>query len=225
MSTNRVRELDTFESALLTELKGVVAERATTPVPDALEPNAEPPRRRRTLGWAAAAAAAATIAIVATNLGSAPSAFAVSKASDGQVTVTINQLEGAEALEDALAAHGIRADVTYPPEGKGCAPGRYTEAAPDASRQPMSAGMSQEGKSTFTIPSGYLRSGETFVIESTWPGGADQSWAVRLGIAEGAVAECQLVDVDWPRIGPAPSGPGADSGSGVAEQDTVTAGP
>jgi hypothetical protein len=97
--------LDSFEAKLLTELRGVVRESMEF---------ARPAGTRRV--WAAAAAAvvaggAAAIAVPLTSVGSP--AFAIEKKADGDVVVTIDRLEDAAALQQALAAHGLPARVSY----------------------------------------------------------------------------------------------------------------
>lgn len=96
--------LDTFETKLLAELRTAVQ---VQPEPIAF--------RRRSRAYAAAAAAvagiAAAIAVPLTSGGSP--AFAVQDKSDGSVVVTIDRLEDAAGLQDALAAHGLPATVDY----------------------------------------------------------------------------------------------------------------
>lgn len=104
--------LDSFESALLSELRDTVAERSA-------EGRAGQPRRRKPLLIAAAAATAvaATVSTVVFGLGSgglAPAAaFSVSAENDGDIVVTIHRLDDADGLEQALAEHGITAEVSY----------------------------------------------------------------------------------------------------------------
>ncbi len=112
-STNP-RDLDQFESALLTELREHVAAR---PAPDVVT---APVRHQRRFGrWAtgfAVAAATATAVVIASPGGPGVSpAYAVSQQSDGDVVVTIHRLEDSEGLEAALREHGIDADVSYDP--------------------------------------------------------------------------------------------------------------
>jgi hypothetical protein len=97
-------KLDTFEAALLSELREHVSTRA--------------PQRRPVRRWAAGLLAAAAIGgvFVATGIGGGPTAapaYAVQLEDDGSVVVTIHTLEDAAGLESALADHGIDADVSY----------------------------------------------------------------------------------------------------------------
>jgi hypothetical protein len=101
-------ELDSFDRALLTELRQVAAERATAPV-----------RRTTRKRWALAGsgiAAAAVTTFGITTLGSS-AAYAVDETGDGDVIITIHELDDADGLEEALADHGIEADVDYQSDG------------------------------------------------------------------------------------------------------------
>ena len=104
--TSPRRELDTFESALLQELRSEVTRSASA------SPRPARGRRRLALG----AAAAAVTGVVAVALGAGPGstpAYAVTEDSSGDVVVTVHELQDASGLEDALRAHGIDADVTF----------------------------------------------------------------------------------------------------------------
>jgi hypothetical protein len=92
---------DTFEQGLLTELRGHVAERATARVP------------HRRLRWLAGPVAAAGAAIaIGVALLQPAAAYAVTESGD-EVVVTISRLDDADGLEQALADHGIEAEVDY----------------------------------------------------------------------------------------------------------------
>src|SRR6478609_11039498 len=108
--------MNTFESSLLTELRGYVAERSE----DA------PVRRRSRARWAwAAAVPAATLATVGALVlsSSAASAYSLDKTTNGDIVVKIEALSDAAGLENALRANGVDAHVDYsavattPPEG------------------------------------------------------------------------------------------------------------
>jgi hypothetical protein len=95
--------LDTFETALLGELRAHVAERSTT--------STAPSTWRRRL-----VALVAVVATAAAGFALRPDpAFAVD-ARDGDIVVTISSLEDADGLEDALAMQGVTADVAYEAE-------------------------------------------------------------------------------------------------------------
>jgi hypothetical protein len=95
--------LDSFEENLLIELRTVVTKRRETPT-----------NRRRSavrVGSIGAVAAAAVGGIMLSN-GATP-AFAVTGDSAGDVTVQVTELEDAAGLQQALAEHGVIADVSY----------------------------------------------------------------------------------------------------------------
>lgn len=106
--------LDSFERDLLTELRSVVTERAAAAAPR----TAPPSRRRRPLQAASAVGALVAAAGAAVLAGGSP-AFAVDTTDDGSVVVTINELDDADGLEEALADHGVRAEVDYAGDGPG----------------------------------------------------------------------------------------------------------
>ena len=102
-------EFDSFDRALLTELRQVAAEPAAARV------------RRTRKRWAyvgTGVAAAAVTAFGLTSLGS-PAAYAVDETGDGDIVITIHELDDADGLEQALADHGIEADVDYQSDGFG----------------------------------------------------------------------------------------------------------
>jgi hypothetical protein len=101
---NNKTDLDSFDRALLTELRQVAAEQATAPV------------RRTRKRWAYAGTGVAAAAVTAFGLSStlgSPSAYAVDEQGDGDIVITIHELDDADGLEQALAEHGIEADVDY----------------------------------------------------------------------------------------------------------------
>ena len=125
-------ELNTFEAALLAELRQYVAtgERAarnlsthrvpaTTPTAVPAEPGGWR-RRLTTFGAAAASVIAITVSAFALR---PEAAFAVDVESDGDVVVTIRSLKDAAGLEDALADEGVEAVVAYDANAAKPAPG------------------------------------------------------------------------------------------------------
>ncbi len=194
--------LDHFEESLLRELKAIADEHPAPAWAGARMSQPRPGWQRPAVRVLAAAAAAAGIAgYLATPLGSSP-AFAVTSEPNGDVTVTVNRPEGAQALEDALAAKGIRADVVFPTDGMQCRDGRYTEA-PAATRtdRPFAFDAGPSGEK-ITIPLGLVGPDETLVLESmTLPPkttGADgpqapqggQTFVMKVALATGSVAPC-----------------------------------
>lgn len=203
-TTTRDAPLDGFELSLLTALREVAAAQGAA---TAYEPVATPARmphgpllRRPAVRLAAAAAAVATGvgAYLVSPAGTSP-AFAVTTGADGDVTVTVNRLDGAASLEKALKAAGITADVTFPARGNQCRVGRYADAPPSGAggdRVLMSATSSATGGQSITIPKGAIGPGQTFVLESMWP--SEGTWAMRVGIAQGPVGACVEEDYTPP---------------------------
>jgi hypothetical protein len=197
---------NTYEDRLLTELRQVVTE------------NPAPVTPSRRFGWkprlviggvAAALVAAGAVAVVET---SATPAFAVTPNKDGSVTVTINKLSDAEGLQRELIAAGVPTVAKYLPIGKTCAPDWYkpAQAGPTSMKMTLT-----DGHLTFTISRHQLRKGQTLIISTqngvgTGPGGeqAEMS-AVGMGVAQGPVGVCHVVDAKLPP----PGQPGAGGGS------------
>ena len=102
--------LNSFETGLLVELRQHVAERAADP-----RPKRPPVRRRVAFATSAAAAVALTVGGLALRPDAA-AAFSVEQQSDGDVMVTITDMSDADGLEQALAEHGVTADVSYNPQ-------------------------------------------------------------------------------------------------------------
>lgn len=110
--------LDSFESALLTELRQHVVD---APAPER-EPQRSPGRRPRRLRLAAVGATGVAASVVAVfglgSTGGSP-AYAVAQDGDGDVIVTVHRLDDASGLEKDLAAQGIDATVRYDADGLG----------------------------------------------------------------------------------------------------------
>lgn len=174
--------LDSFETALLDRLRDHVASPA---------PRATPRTSTRwPLGIATVAASAAAVTAVA-GLGGTP-AYSVQEGNAGEIVVRVNAPEDAEGLEDELAEHGIRADVTYLEDREQCAAGRYTAVDRNVGGMEVSIGAE---RLTVTLPPGAVRVGETFVMaisgEVIDPGGYS-AWT-EFDVAEGTVAPCTAV--------------------------------
>jgi hypothetical protein len=117
-------------------------------------------------------------------------AYAVSRGINGEVTVRVMRLEGAEGLERALRDHGIAADITYLPEGKQCAPGRYTAVNTPG----PTLGVSSEFFEV-TIPPGAVGQDDTFVLSAAVVLIQDGvSASVEFDIAHGAVGPCRVIE-------------------------------
>lgn len=214
-------QLDGFELALLHELQEVSRDQARPgPSPAGPSPTDRFRRRRWVLPLGAAAAGAVVLALVQP-LGAGSPAFAVTE-QDGQVTVEINRLEGPQALEEALAEHGITAVVDYPEPGTQCSPGRYQQAPPsgDGSGTTGATGTSAGGQggdagdgAVFSMtldPADYT--GRTLVLEAVWFD--DVAFALSSGVAQGPVGPCDPVPSDLlQELDPQQvEGPGADTG-------------
>ncbi|MFF3437797.1 hypothetical protein [Streptosporangium sp. NPDC002721] len=198
-----------FEERLLMELKTEMAERA------AREPAPRPRgimTRTRLVAAAALTAVAVAIPLV---LGGGTAAYAVTKNSDGTLIVTINELQDSEGLQAALNAQGIKADVTYTPRDKVCAPGRFASAdyaygGPNPKN--MTAEQREEfnrpehwrsrdvarpiAKDKFRISPNFMRPGETLVLEFRLGNDPRVGWSFGnwLAKADSSVRPCTLVD-------------------------------
>ena len=181
------RPLDSYETALLHELRGEVERRAVltsdVPATATVTPARRTVRRRLVLAGASVAAVAAAVTVPLALGGSA--AYAVSPNSDGSVTVTIQRPEDADGLQRALAANGVNAEVDYVPSGYVCDPERYTPAD-GPSTGPVSVQSSAEGM-TFTVPRAMGDAGRTLVIVMS---GDQHSGSLEVLSAQGTVGAC-----------------------------------
>jgi hypothetical protein len=174
-------ELDHFETRLLAELRREV---------DGLAPVAAR-RPRRTIAAIAGAAAAAVAAVVLVPGLGTSAAYSVQEGNSGEVVVEITRPEDAAGLEQALADHGIAADVTYLPDLATCAPGRYVPVAREVG---LSLAMGRD-LVRVTLPPGAVRDGETFVmVWSVEPAGEHGTAAsVVADVTADPVGACQVV--------------------------------
>lgn len=189
MNHSPAKNLDHFETALLNELQTEVAHQAlVTSRPQVV---GGPARWQHRRGWqltGAAAAAALAVALLVPALAPTP-AYAVTER-NGEVNVRVNRLEGAEALERALAEHEIVADITYLQPNKQCAAGRYAAVATPGLMLSVAATWFE-----VTIPAGTLGEGDTFVLDASVEPHDDGFRArVNFDIGHGAVAPCKIVD-------------------------------
>ncbi|SEE09357.1 lipase chaperone [Ruania alba] len=195
MNTRTEAPLDTFETELLTELRNVVSERASTDCsPEHLATRRKPVRRTVSL---AGVAAAAVIGLAVWQW-TAPSdpAYAVEQTPDGTISFSLFTPTAADDLEAALSEHGLAADITVLPMGQVCAEGRYSAAGVD----PNQYVEHTDNGVVATIPPDLLDDGETLVAEFSGlladlqPGGDPIS--VDLAVAVGDVAACIPVDME-----------------------------
>jgi hypothetical protein len=112
---NSTDQLDSFETALLAELRREVAEH---PAP-ASGPVRRPRRRLRLAAVGVTGVAASVVAVLGLGGTGGSPAYAVDRDASGDVTVTIHRLDDAAGLEQALRAQGIDADVSYDPNRNG----------------------------------------------------------------------------------------------------------
>lgn len=143
------REHDShFEERLLDELKNVVAQRAAEQeLATEAETDAGGWRRAPRLALGAAAVCAAAAAVIAFNSGSSDTsrAFAVEQQDGGGVTISVYSAEDAPGLEGALAAAGIRSQVTWLPAGMTCSEPRFTPSSAKTSGGGTIGGMTLAG--------------------------------------------------------------------------------
>ena len=141
---NGTTQLDSFETALLSELRREVAEHpAPTPSP---APSRSPRRRLRLAAVGAAAVAASLVAVFGPGSSGGSPAYAVEKNSSGDVIVTVHRLDDADGLESALRAKGIDADVSYDADGFGPTVGMGPDGAPlPGSQVPPAPGQGKGG--------------------------------------------------------------------------------
>lgn len=181
--------MKTFEADTLDAFKRYITE--TAPAPSR-------PAARRKVGWkiraavgAAVAAATVTGIALATQTGPA-AAYSVTSRSDGVVVLKIYEYRDAAALERRLSELGVRAHVTYLPEGMGCQPGRYHRVDNvDSLLQLGFAASTDEPRLRFgvTIDKKALQSNQSVVIEVS--GGAEGHQRVNnADVADGPVAAC-----------------------------------
>jgi hypothetical protein len=128
------KTLDSFESALLLELRQHVAEH---PAPEPVRVR-RPRRRLRLAAVGATGIAASVVAVFGLGSGGGSPAYAVDLDSDGDVIVTVHRLDDAEGLEKALAAKGIDADVSYDADGS---TGQFSVSDPDGASDQVPQGQ------------------------------------------------------------------------------------
>lgn len=185
---------DHFETALLDELTTYAEERRRTTTM----------RRRIVLVGAAAAAAAGLVLAPGFGAQNTP-AYSVQEGNDGEVIVTVRDLDDAAALERAIEARGIKVDVTFLRPGTRCASGRYQVVNRALTGLLMRVGTDEF---TVTIPPGTVRDDETFVLSAahqTFPDTVDAagneltdrvSFAVEAELAAGSVEPCRVEQGD-----------------------------
>ncbi|MFN8215669.1 MAG: hypothetical protein U0R71_03645 [Solirubrobacterales bacterium] len=118
-----------FEERLLTQLRGVVAERAAEADADGASAKGARPAWRRAprlaLGGGVALAAVGAALLVSAGSDSTPAAFAVEAQEGGGVKIEIYDLGDPEGVEQALAEAGVRSQVSFLPAGMTCREPHY----------------------------------------------------------------------------------------------------
>ncbi len=184
------RELDTFETALLVELRDVVKTRSGS-APEAAVV-ASRTRIPRKLALAAAAAVAAVMVVLVPGVSSSP-AYAVTEEVGGEVTVSIDRLEDAQQLQDALKSHGVRADVKYLGDNMQCQPGRF-EPATSTSTSRTTFNVSTDGI-TVVLDRRDVDNGQTVVIAASRVRDGIHG---EVGVADGEVGPCRQLPLPNP---------------------------
>ena len=134
---NNDTQLDSFETALLAELRREVSEH---PAPETTAATIRRPRRRRLLAGGATVVAASVVAVFGLGAGGGSPAYAVEKNSAGDVIVTVHRLDDSAGLEKALRAQGIDADVRYAADGWGPTVGFGPDGLTGGDQPPPSTG-------------------------------------------------------------------------------------
>lgn len=181
------RPLDSFESSLLTELRAQVA------LHEAADPSPSRRTKRRVLGVSLGGVVAAGIAALGISTLSTP-AWSVSE-SNGELTVKVNRLEGAENLEKELEKHGVTADINFLEPGMKCAEGRFVPGPARKGTQLSVGGETFEVK----LDAGVVDKDETLVLwASVQQYESGNRSSVEFDVAEGPVAPCNPVaDPRW----------------------------
>ncbi|SDQ57060.1 hypothetical protein [Thermostaphylospora chromogena] len=175
---------------------------------------AQPRRRLPRLAVLAPALTLAAAAVVAAPLvfGGGQPAYAVSKNQDGTLTITINEAKDPKALEATLRDMGVNAVVDYIPIGKRCTPQpRSTEFLPreevmnPADGKPLLIWPPNTDQPGYRIDPSAVKPGQTAVLEFTVSeDGKGTAAGIWVGISNGPVAPCTLVDSDEAPLGPPP---------------------
>ncbi|MFF5213334.1 hypothetical protein [Streptosporangium sp. NPDC000396] len=199
------------------ELKAEINERAER------GPVRKPMRRRLLAGVAVAGIAAAAFVAVPLVAGSESPAYALTKNSDGSITLKINELRDPGQVEKDLEKMGVKADVTYFKLGKECAPGRYKGSWPQIdsadvkSKDPKVKAKIKElmenslpAKAHDVIDGGVriypreIKPGQTVIMdfhENNKAKGSenpDIEWEFGFDVTDGPVKPCTVIDVSIP---------------------------
>ncbi|MBN6056135.1 hypothetical protein JYK22_29680, partial [Nonomuraea sp. RK-328] len=151
------------------------------------------------LGLAAAAAVAVPLFV-----GGGSPAYAVTDNPDGTVRIQINEVRDADKLEADLRAKGMNVVVDYVPQGKKCSPQpRAARFLPEEEAPLDVLPTGQEHDAVFVIDPRVIKDGQTGVLEVSVfeaPDGPAVVTTLSARVAEGAVADCTLVDATEPPL-------------------------
>jgi hypothetical protein len=180
MSMNNDTQLDSYETALLAELRREVSER---PAPETTAVPVRRPRRRRLIAGGATVVAASVVAVFGLGAGGGSPAYAVETNSAGDVTVTVHRLDDAAGLENALRAQGIDADVSYDADGIDATYGIDSGGQPSTGDQAPGGDAGASGNLDSQGGSGHTESGPNAGAPDEGPCdlGADPATLTRQG--------------------------------------------
>ncbi|NUW37400.1 hypothetical protein HTZ77_39275 [Nonomuraea sp. SMC257] len=151
------------------------------------------------LGLAAAAAVAVPLFV-----GGGSPAYAVTDNPDGTVRIQINEVRDADKLEADLRAKGMHVVVDYIPQGKKCGPQPRAERFLSPEEAPLVVlPTGKDHQPGFVVDPRVIKDGQTGVLEFSVfeaPDGPAVVAAVWARVAEGAVADCTLVDTTEPPL-------------------------
>ncbi|GLH99986.1 hypothetical protein [Phytohabitans aurantiacus] len=195
------RPLAPYEERLLAELRGVVAERATSTAAPVRTFRASRPRARFAVGLGAAAALAIAAGIGGPALlgaGDGP-AFAADKDPDGSIRIYIREYSDPKGLQERLRQLGVDAVVDYVPNGKQCREPRATYVPFD--QQPadlvtISPPPKGDEGTYLRLHPELIGEGRTFVFTTTIIGDLDDEEhqaKAQVRLATGPVADCEQV--------------------------------
>ncbi|MBF8192327.1 hypothetical protein ITP53_42945 [Nonomuraea sp. K274] len=191
--------MSTFEDRLLHALKEEITTRTAEDEMTMVTP-VRRGSRRRYAGLSAAVAgvaAAGTAVVLLTGLTGSP-AHAVTKGSDGAVSVHIRSFTDPEGLAAELADAGVRAVVDYLPAGQTCKEPRG-ERGTAGGRFSTSVGREGDGIS-FRIEEGQVPAGETLVLAISKSKDGDDlpPSSTSLTIVKGPVTPCETTALPGP---------------------------
>lgn len=188
--------MSNFEDRLLSALKEEITMRKAKDDMTIVTP--APANSRRRLGWLSAAVAGVAAATTVVLLNTGSPAYAVTKGSDGAVSVQINEFNDPDGLEADLAAAGVKAVVDYLPFGQTC---KVPRGASGSSQGQFKTSIGKEGGLiSFRIEKGQVPAGETLVlaISKAETGAGDPPSSTSLQIVKGAVAPCEVISAPVP---------------------------